>query len=253
MEENKNQLHRLLAVETERRNTASRIIDETITTFAKKDHHFDGQNRLYVPSEEGGEEFPPENREIVTSVKEKLDHAVSLVVKGINAHISKEETNASGAAHAMLDVDGTKFGKLSATSLLALEGHLKGIRKLYLNIPTLDPVRKWTFDPTNGRYESGPEVKFRSVKRPKVVVKYEATKEHPAQTELFSEDVRVGKWETLHLSGKLTPTDKSRLLARIDQLISAVKVARAEANMAEVAQSEVGNKLFDFIHKGILD
>jgi hypothetical protein len=35
---------------------------------------------------------------------------------------------------------------------------------------------------------------LRTSKEPTVIVKYDATKEHPAQTELFTKDVPVGTW-----------------------------------------------------------
>ncbi len=42
------------------------------------------------------------------------------------------------------------------------------------------------------------------------------------------------------------------MIARIDELLEAVKVARSKANNAEVKNTKVGKTIFEFIHKGIL-
>ncbi|HAI75057.1 MAG TPA: hypothetical protein DCM08_02320, partial [Microscillaceae bacterium] len=96
------------------------------------------------------------------------------------------------------------------------------------------------------------EVRFRSIKRPKVIVKYEATEKHPAQTELVNLDFQVGKYETTYYSGKLTAIQKIEMVKRIEKLIEAVKVARAKANNVEVVKVELGKRVFEFIQKDLL-
>lgn len=77
-----------------------------------------------------------------------------------------------------------------------------------------------------GVYSTKEEVKFRSIKRPKVIVKYEATKEHPAQTELLYLDFQVGKYVTTKV--------------------------RTKANNVDVNNVKIGQKLFDFINQSVL-
>lgn len=246
-----NKLHELLAVEQDRKHKANQAIGEAKNVFVKKDHFFDGMLKHYVSLEEDSEQIPDETKEMVTTVKDRLQHALDTVIVAIDAHLSKEETNASNTAKAELKIGETSLGTFSATSLLALESHLSKVKELYLAIPTIDSTKKWDLDPKDNVYKSQ-ELKFRSVKRPKVVVKYEATEKHPAQTELLYLDFQVGKYETTYLSGKITPTQKSQLLKRIDDLLEGVKVARAKANNVEVNNIKIGEKLFDFIHQGIL-
>ena len=64
-------LHEVLAVEGEVKTAATAILAETLTTLSKKHDHFNGQTRKYAPSTDGGETFPDENKEMVTTVKEK--------------------------------------------------------------------------------------------------------------------------------------------------------------------------------------
>jgi hypothetical protein len=246
-----NKLHELLAVEQDRKQKENQAIGEAVSTFTKKDVTFDGMVKRYIAMEDDSEQIPDETKEMVTTVKEKLEATLEAVITGLDAHISKEETNASNVAKAELKVGDTDFGTFSATALLALESHLSKIREMYAVIPVLDSTRKWEFDSQKGVYKAEEEIKFRSIKRPKVIVKYEATKEHPAQTELLYLDFQVGKYETVYFSGKITPTQKSTLLKRLDDLIESVKVARAKANNVEVNNQKIAKKLFDFVNKGI--
>ncbi len=247
-----NKLHELLAVEQDRKNKANQAIGEIKKVFTKNDPHFDGMVKRYLSLEENAEQIPDEVKALVTTVKNKIEENLDTIVTGIDAHISKEETNASGVAHAELTVGDKNFGTFSATSLLALETHLNRLRDMYEAIPVLEQTKKWTFDKQNGVYKTDEEVKFRSVKRPKVVVKYEATKEHPAQTEILNLDFQVGKYETVYTSGKLTATQKAELINRVNQLLEAVKIARSKANNAEVKSIKIGKQICDFIHKGVL-
>lgn len=246
-----NKLHELLAVEQDRKQKGNHAIGEAKNTFTKKEPYFDGMIKRYISLEEDAEMIPDETKNIVTTVKTKLEETISTVIKGIDAHLSKEETNASEKARAELIVNNVNFGTFSATSLLALESHLNKIKDLYTVIPTLDTAKKFEFDEQEGIYKTAPEVKFRSVKRPKVIVKYEATEKHPAQTELLYLDHQVGKYETVYSSGRLTLSQRKELTQRISTLIEGVKIARSKANNAEVTNIKVGQRLFDFINKGL--
>ena len=243
-----NKLHELLAVEQDRKHQASKTIGETRKLFTKKTPYFDGMVKRYIALEENAEQIPDERKEIVTTVAKALEDTQAAIVTALDATLSKEETNSSGAAQAELEVDGVVLGTFSATALLALEAQLNRIKELYADLPELDPAKKWYFDAQEGVYKTEAEVKFRSVKRPKVIVKYEATEKHPAQTELLQLDFQVGKYETVNSSGRLPLATKQAILQRIARLIEAVKVARSKANSVEVNNIKVGDKIFDFIH-----
>ncbi len=246
-----NKLHELLAVEQDRKSKANQVIGETKKIFTKYDPYFDGMIKKYVPLEEDAEQIPDETKEMVTTVKKALEESLAEVAKALDATLSKEETNASNTAKAELIVGEQNFGTYAATSLLALEAQLNKVLELYRAIPTLDATKKWVFDDQNGVYKTEEEVKFRSVKRPKVIVKYEATEKHPAQTELLNLDLQVGKYETIYYSGKVTSTQKNTMVERIEQLIEAVKIARAKANNVEVNNVKLSQELFTFIHQDV--
>lgn len=243
-----NKLYEVLAVEQDRKQKANVELGRTRKTFENQAELFDGLTKRYIPLEENAERIPDENKEMVMTVEEALGLALATFAKGARATLQKEETNASGTATAELVVGEQSFGKFSATTLLAIEGQLAKLRELYQALPVLDPARRWEMDEQLGYYVTQPEVKFRSIKRPKVVVKYEATKEHPAQTELLNLDIQVGRYETVYTSGKLTRSRKQDLLARISELLEAVRVARAKANTAEVVKVSVVEELLEYIN-----
>ena len=242
-----NKLYEVLAVEQDRKQKANVELGRLRKTFEKQAEVFDGLTKRYVPLEENAENIPDENKEMVMTVDEALKLAQNTFARGFRAVLQKGETNASGTDRAELKAGGKSFEKLAATSLLAIEGQLLKLRELYQVLPTLDVAKRWEMDDQLGHYVTESEVKFRSIKRPKVVVKYEATKEHPAQTELLNPDIQVGRCETVYTSGKISRSRKNELLGRINELLEAVKVARAQANTAEVVKVKVLDQLLDYI------
>ena len=246
----KNQLHQLLAVESDLRAKGTKILQESISTFSKKADHFDGIVKNYVPRDEEGETFPPEIKEIVTTVREKLDYTQKAMSNAIDATISKEETNASGTARGVLTIGGKEI-ELSAQSLLSLERSLITVRAVYASVPTLDPTRRWKLSTTeNDVFESLGHETHKKEKVPKVIELSPATKEHPAQVQLEYIDEHAGTITTDYKTGKVTPRQKSAWLERIDTLIQEVKKARSRANQAEVVSRKVAKDLFAFIDGG---
>lgn len=247
-----NKLHEILALDQDRRNKANQALGESKKVFTKNETIFGGMVKKYISTEEFAEQIPDETKEMVTTIKKTLDTTLDAVIVSIDATLTKEETNSSGVAKADLVVEGKKLGAFSATSLLALESHLAKVLDLYKTIPTVDTTRKWFFDEQNGFYRTPEEIKFRTIKRPKVIVKYEATEHHPAQTELMNIDFQVGKYETTYFSGKITPTEKSTLVSRLEKTIEAIKIARSKANNVAVKNINIGQKIFDFVHADVL-
>lgn len=247
----KNVLHSLLAVEGDLKNISSKVLREAVTTFNKKDDHFDGLVKEYTAFDEANSNTNnTESKSMVTTVLEKIVYVQDPIAKAINATVSKEETNSSQNAVASLIVGDVNFGTFSATSLLALEKELAKIRDMYARIPTLDPVKKWARDEmVSGMvYKTDPVTTFRTQKVEDFVIVVEPTEHHPAQTAKVTKDVTIGKYETTYSSGKITPLMKSKLLEKIDLLIQAAKKARSAANGAEVVSTDIGNKIFDFIN-----
>lgn len=240
------QLHQIIACENDVVKQAESVRNETETTFLKKQEHFDGLRKDYSAKSDDEEQIPPEVKEVVTTVADKLSHTEKFMIKAINLTLSKEETNSSGNAKAELVVDGTTFGTFSATSLLALEKKLVSLRKLYEEIPTLDPSRTWDKSDIDNIFQTK-ELKYRTAKKVRAMTLAPATDKHPAQVQLVNEDVQVGTYNTTYYSGKIRPKLKSEYLERIDNLLVEVKKAREKANQVDVVDVTVASKIFDYI------
>jgi hypothetical protein len=88
---------------------------------------------------------------------------------------------------------------------------------------------------------------IKTKKIPRNHVKAEATDKHPAQVEVYYEDVVVGTWRTIKFSGALPASRVNELLNRVEKLQEAVKFAREEANNMEVTEQKVGAKVFQYL------
>lgn len=108
-------------------------------------------------------------------------------------------------------------------------------------------------DPNSGLFRSG-EIKTQVAQKvTDVLVKYQATVQHPAQTEVITRDELVGHWTTTKLSGALPKPLKQDILERIQQLQLAVKEALEEANgSVDVPENDFGAKVFGHIFKGVI-
>ncbi len=243
-------LHELLAVEGDLSNTADKVIAEAVNTFTKKNEHFAGQVRavkMFDVNREG--ENSTEEKALVTTVQKKLDYVGGIVAKYWDAILRKEQTNQNARADLIFDGE-VVYKDLPATFLLGMESRLKKLRVIYEAVPTLNPNVVWELDPAAGEgvYRSPMTVNMRTEKTVKHKVLYEASKEHPAQIEKWTEDVPIGRIESTSTSGMFTPAEKSHVIGRIDALIRAVKQARQRANDTKVENTEIGAKLFELIH-----
>lgn len=245
----KDKLHALLAVEGDLKSQADRTMKETVATFKNKSDHFASKHSTYKPLIEGGMIFPPENKEMVTTVEEKILHTQKIITRALDATVQKEATNTEAFADLIIE-DEVIAEKVPATALLHLEGKLKSIREVYLAIPTLPPGRAWTPDESAGKgiYQAEPDKRVRTEKKQWTEVVVPPTKEHPAQTRDRVKDEIIGEWTTIVRAGMWSPNRKSEALTRIDKLLSATKKARQRANDVEVRKVNIGNAMFKYIN-----
>jgi len=136
------------------------------------------------------------------------------------------------------------------TTLLSLEDEVRRVREVIAAIPTLAPGKSWVLDDKEGagifRLEH-PEQKIRTRQAFKNHVLAEATKEHPAQVQTYTDNVPIGLYTTERLSGAVTPARKSEMLANVDALFRGIKQARQRANSTTVTQVKIGQSLVEFM------
>lgn len=242
-------MHELLAVLNDRSSAATAIINETKDTFGKRADHFKGQTRVVTFFDEArASENVSDTKEIVTTVDDKLDHALKIVGHHWDALFQMEATNQ--VANADLIVDGVKIAEgVPATFLLGMEARLKELRGVLLMMPTLAPELTWSENASLGKgvFVSNIQTNFKTEKNLGYKVLYEATKEHPAQIREWTEDKPVAKIETTQRSAMLSPARKSAMIERTDELIAAVKKARQRANTVDVIGKKIAKDMFDYI------
>lgn len=246
------QLHELLAVERDIKSTTEKIITETKALFANKKDHFQGAKKTYrAYSAEDTDRPEGGYKPVVTSVDEKLKYVFPYIVRQMDHIFQKEKTDTIAKADIIVENDAGESTKLASDvpviALVQYETLLTQIRDVVDNIPTLDPAFEWNKDATDGLYKTKEIVRQRTKKVNKPIVMYQATDKHPAQTQLVTEDVPVGDWIELATSGAYSPIEKSRIMARVDMLLEAVKRARARANKTETVNDKIGQSLVNFL------
>lgn len=244
-------LHELLAAEGPVKAQADKCRTELLATFEKKRHLFEKKVVTFTSNAEGAAPATESQSELNSTVPVELAWIGGIWSKAIDAAYQVAESNMGARADVILE-DGTKLLEaVPATALLELEKRASEIFALISGIPTLDPAKGFTPDSTEGKGISKARevVKIRTQKKVRPLVKYEATKEHPAQVELVSEDVPVGTVREQEWSGLITPGQKADMLARAEELRRALKQARARANDAPAATTKIADKLFGYVFK----
>jgi hypothetical protein len=133
------------------------------------------------------------------------------------------------------------------TYLLFLEKQLTDLHTFIKKLPVLDAADSWVFNDSADCWSTEPVRTIRTKKVPRNHVKAEATEKHPAQVEVYYEDISVGYWTTVRFSGALPAKRVSTLLERVEKLQQAVKFAREEANNTEAVDKHVGDKVFGYL------
>lgn len=111
----------------------------------------------------------------------------------------------------------------------------------------MDAAEDWSFDESADYWRTEQVRTIRTKKVPRNHVKAEATEKHPAQVEVYYEDVAVGYWHTVKFSGALQARRVNELVDRVEKLQQAVKFAREEANDLEITDQHVGETIFGYL------
>lgn len=241
-------LHQAIAIWKSRKSALYSDISEEHKKNQKADL-FNGLQRIFFPKDESGEQLPPERKKVQRSVAQAITdyRARARELCDVEAQIAW----ANGPARADVVVDGRVLvADVPVEYLLFLEKTLTDTRTLIDALPVLDEAEDWTRDP-NGLYRTENRRTSTTKKLQRPIVLYDAVIKDgqalPAQTQIITEDVIVGFWETQKLSGAIPAPEKAELQDRITRLLMAVKAARAKANEAAAPEKHVGAALFDFL------
>lgn len=239
-------LNQLLAIEKGVKQRVHETLTKAYHGF-QKPALFNGQTRMYSKNDENGEDLPAEHVRVQLDATQTLRDIGSALVELIDTTAAKDKANQEAVADIKISDTEILARDVPATTLLFLEKTLTDLKSEIIKLPELDPAQDWVRDEQNQIYRATPVTTVRTKKVAKVLVKYEATKEHPAQTEVVTEDVPVGKWTLTAFSGAVSRRDKRALLERVTVLIDAVKIARETANEAPAPSTDLGKSLIDFV------
>lgn len=240
-------LNQLISTSVDTKSRADAALTEAHRTLAKAPL-LSGLTRSYTPLDDEGEALPGEGTRVQVSATNVLADVATALGALFDATGSLEATNASAAARANVVVNGeTLIENATVPFLLSLTKKLVDIRTFIAALPTLDAANTWILDETEGVYRSEAVQTTRTKKVPRAFEKSPATEKHPAQVEVFHEDIVVGTWTATKFSGALPIARVRVLTARVDALIAAVKVAREEANSATVVEYKVGDAITAYL------
>lgn len=208
-----------------------------------------GISRVYRSKDDDGDILPPEETRVQVRAQEVIDEATEILTKLFDVIATKDWGNTQARADVV--VDGRVLVKdAPVTYLIFLEKQLNDLKTFIEKLPVLDASEVWQWDENQACFATQAIDTHRTKKVPRVLVKYEATEHHPAQTEVWQEDVVVGFWRTIKFSGALPKQRIKTLLGRVEKLSQAVKFAREEANAHKVEEQRVGRPVLDWIFGG---
>lgn len=238
-------LNQVIAIESGVKTRTTAQISELYKTV-QHPNLFEGFTKLYKPLNEEGEKFPPESKNVQITASIAIDRAKQVLSELFDVTAQKDFANCS--AKASVAVDGqVLLTDVPVPYLLFLEKQLTDLHSFVSKLPTLDPSQVWVEDKNTGLHRTEPSQTVRTKKVQKALVLHPPTVEHPAQTQLITEDQTVGYWDQTHFSGSVPHPERVRLARRIETLQQAVKFAREEANSVAAPRQDVSAKVFGWI------
>lgn len=239
-------LNQILAIEKGIKSRVYSDITELHKAIQKPDL-FNGFSKNYQKKDEESESLPSENKRVQFTTTDVLRSVERSTIELLDITARKDYTNCEAKASVAVG-DKEIISDAPVSYLLFMEKQLTDLRTFIGCLPTLDSSEDWTKDSSSGLYKTGIVQTHRTKKIAKPIVLYPATPEHPAQTQLITEDIIAGYWNQIKQSGAIPTPEKQELLERVEELLQAVKQAREQANnFDEVAVQEIGKAVFNYI------
>lgn len=238
-------LNQIIAIEKGVKSQSLRDLTDA-HQLLQKSAALSGIARTYRPKDEDGEQLPPESTKVQTKAGDVIRKTVEIMTRLFDVTATKDWANTQAKADIVVDGK-VLLAQVPATYLLFLEKQLVDLHTFVRKLPILDASETWTFDNSADSWATEPVQTTKTKKIPRNHVKAEATEHHPAQVEVYYEDVIIGHWRTVKFSGALPATRVNELIERVEKLQEAVKFAREEANNLEVTDQKVGATVLQYI------
>jgi len=230
------------------KTTKARIYSEVteLHHLTEKPDLFNGFSKTYRKISEEGEDLPSERKKVTMMAESALLQLQTLLSQFFDVVATKDYANCHAFGDVMIG-DKVLLSQVPVQFLIFLEKQLVDVRKFVDVLPVLDESEDWKYEDATGLHRTEPISTHRTKKVQKAIVLYDATAEHPAQTQLINEDITVGYWDNVKQSGAMTKKRKQDILNRIEILIREVKFAREQANSVDAPIQSVGEKVFSYL------
>jgi hypothetical protein len=238
-------LNQVIAVEKSVKTRVQQGIDGLYKAI-QKPALFDGFVKAYKPMLEDEPTQPQQQQKVQMTVTAVMQAVQNDLVSLFDVVAQKDFANTGATAD--IEIDGIVLAQgVPTTFLLFLEKQLTDLHTLVSKLPVLDPAEEWQYDEVKQLFKTAPAQTQRTRKVAKPLVLYPATPEHPAQTQVMHEDIPVGVYEHVKLSGATTESARKTLLSRIEKAARAVKFAREKANTVDAPKQYVGEAIIGWI------
>ena len=211
-----------------------------------KEGVFTGYTKTYQPKKDGDDVIPPESKPVQLTVEQAIKKSKEVLAEMFNVVATQDVGNCY--AKADVKVGETIILKdVPATHLIFLEKQLKDIETFISKLPVLDPSENWKFNEASGCYKSDESTTYRTKKVPTSMITAPATPEHPAQVQVYNDEVNIGTYTTTKFSGCMKVVEKDALMQKVLDLKKAVQVALQEANSTLITEQTFGKTIVDYI------
>lgn len=239
-------LNQIIAVSNGKKTSVTASVTELYKTLQKQEL-FSGLERKYQPLDDEGEKLPSETKIVQKKVGEVLGEVTEQLVELLDVIAIQEYANCEAKADIKVG-DTTIAAQVPVSYMLFLEKQLDNMKSIVSKVPVLSTDVKWSrsgSDPS--LYVTETVTTTRTKKVPRAFTKAPATDKHPAQVDVFNEDVIVGNWNKVDISGAISIKERDAMLKKVDALRDAVKTAREEANSIEVKKIDIGKSITNYI------
>jgi hypothetical protein len=221
----------------------------TITEFyhkLKKPELFTGLIRTYETLKEDGESLPQEQKLIQLTVSDAINTFIEAMTPVFDTTLTQDTANTIAKADVVVDNIPILYD-VPVTHLLFLEKQLTDLQTFISYLPILDPSQNWTYSNDSNCFVTQETWKYHTKKISHPLIKYDATDKHPAQVDVVTEDINVGKWKTINQSGAIQAKTQYDYLRRVKKLIEAIKKAREDANNIQVDDKKEAETIFNYV------
>lgn len=246
----------LLGLRDKTEKNYANMLDDMLQKFKNKQTLFKGQRRTYQAFDGFADE--PGKRgftKVSSTVTEQLAWFKTYVKDFFDITFSIEKTNSTGIT-ADLVVDGQNWGKFSTLELLRLKSILDGkIKGMIAELPVRAENQIWDLSKDAiyeglGVYENPIDVGNAKTTLKDTIIVNDPHADKPGRAPVSAEkttQVDIGKYTSQDFSGELSMLERAQMLVRYDKLYTAVIEALENANNVESTNSELGDKVLQFL------